>query len=106
MTCGTPPSSPAAGLDHCPCKTFSPGEPSAHSTLPVRLSSAIKLGACGAVILTWLSSTPLDVQTNNTSPQAVTEQLAMLCWRTPNWPIISNCQMTSASSNSSLASSP
>ena len=48
ITCGTPPSTAYAGLDHWPCRMLVPGELSVQNTLPVFLSTARKLGACGA----------------------------------------------------------
>ncbi len=100
-TCGTPPSTAYAGLDHWPCSTLVPGELSVQMTLPVFLSRATKLGALGAGRLICPSSTPLDVLTNSRSPAAVTEQLAMLCCETPSCFIMLSFQMTSASSVSS-----
>ena len=47
---------------------FLPGELSFHSSLPVFLSSAMKLGASGLGMLMWPSSTPLAVTTNTMSP--------------------------------------
>ena len=76
---------------------FLPGELSVHSTLPVFLSMARKLGASGAGTNLCSSSMPLDVQTNSTSPAAVIEQLLMLCGETPSSFIMSTTQMTSAS---------
>ena len=70
-----------------------PGELSVHSTLPVFLSSARKLGASGAGMLMCDSSTPLDVLTNRMSPAAVTEQLHMLCCEMPSSFIMSNTQI-------------
>src|SRR5580704_16027912 len=103
-TCGWPPSTPYVGDDHCPCRMLSPGDLSVHSTLAVVLSMAKKLGAFGDGILMWSKSTPFDVQTKSTSPTQQIEQLHMLCWATPIWAIMSNFQMTSASSLFSLAS--
>src|SRR5688572_18234403 len=77
---------------------FLPGEPSAHSTLPVFLSMAMKLGAAVLGMLIWLSSTPLDVQTKSRLSATVTEQLHILCWETPCSAIMSKLQITSASS--------
>ena len=61
MTWGTPPTTPTAGDDHCPCRIFSPGELSVHSTSPVFLSIARKLGHLSAERLICDSSTPFEV---------------------------------------------
>src|SRR5690349_15117819 len=80
---------------------FLPGELSVQWISPVFLFIAMKLGASGAGIVMWASSTPLLVLTNRMSPQAVTEQLHMLCCEVPSWSIMFIDQMTSASSLSS-----
>src|SRR6186997_592845 len=75
ITCTTPPISATVGLDHCPCKMFLPGALSVQRISPVFLSIARKLGASGAGMVMWASSTPLLVFTYKMSPQLVTEQL-------------------------------
>ena len=70
----TPPTSPRAGDDHCPCRMFSPGELSCHTTLPVVLLTAMKLGALGAGTLSWLSSRPLEVTTKTRSSQTIGDE--------------------------------
>src|SRR5436190_24316559 len=59
---------------------------------------AMKLGASGAGMVMWASSTPLLVFTNRMSPQLVTEQLHILCCDVPyGGSIIFSTQTTSAS---------
>jgi hypothetical protein len=73
------------------------GELSDHSTRPVRLSRARKLGASGEGMLMCPSSTPLAVTTNRVSPTSRGEQMARLCGKTFSSLIMSSRQMTSAS---------
>ena len=87
-----------AGDDHWPSRMFSPGELSAHTSLPVRLSRAMKLGAWGAGTRLCSSSVPLDVFTSSRSPAAVTEQVLMFSGATPNSLIMSKIHTMSASS--------
>src|SRR5580765_7237802 len=89
IACSTPPSTPHAGDDHCPCMILLAGDLSLHSTSPVILFIARKLGAFGWATTLCASSTPLDVLTSSTSPQAVTEQLHALCGDAPSLPIMS-----------------
>src|SRR5262245_35285398 len=98
MICSTPPRTPKAGEDHCPCMMLLPGDLSVQRTSPVTLFNATKLGAFGWATSLCASSTPFDVHTNSVSPTAVTEQLDALCGEAPSLPIISSFQTTSASS--------
>src|ERR1039457_7080513 len=64
---------------------------------PVRLSSAMRLGALGEGMLECVQSCPLDVFTYTTSPIISGAQSDALCGNTPSSLIMSYCQMMSAS---------
>ena len=76
---------------------FSPGEASCHTTFPVVLFTARKLGALGAGIFSWFSVRPFDVPTNTRSSQTAGDEFAMLCGKTPSSLIMSSFQTMSAS---------
>ena len=76
---------------------FLPGRLLFHSSLPVFLSSAMKLGALGLGMLMWPSSTPLAVTMKIMSPTISGQQAAMLCGNTFSSLIMSYSQMMSAS---------
>ena len=89
--------SPTAGVDHWPCRIFSPTELSSHTSLPVVRSIAMIDGAFGDGTLTWLSSWPLPVLQYSRLPSATGEQLARLCGNAPTSSIMSNIQRMSGS---------
>src|SRR5215469_5310520 len=68
------------------------GSLSFHSTLPVFLSTAMKLGAAGEGMLMCPSSTPLLVTRNSRSPTMRGEEVDRLCGKTSSSFIMSSCQ--------------
>src|ERR1035438_1359064 len=89
---------PVDGEHHCPWKIRGPifASSSARNS-PVRLSSAIRLGALGEGMFECVQSCPLDVFTYTMSPMTNGAQSDALCGNTPSSPIMSYCQMMSAS---------
>src|SRR5438270_14066023 len=115
MTCGLPLTVAAHGLDHWPCISSNPlftsslistslswpgfalgdstnltdGSLFFQATVPLFLSTAMKLGAAGAGMLMWPSSTPLEVTTNTRSPITRGDDVDRLCGKTPRALILS-----------------
>jgi len=81
----------ATGLDHWPCSTFPPAPMARQTTLPDRLSTAIRLGARGEGTSVWPSFCPLDVLTMSRSPSGNTSLLQDSCGKTPRAGM-SSCQ--------------
>src|SRR5437763_7492251 len=94
-TCVRPFTSAAVGLHHCPCSTCSPAPIACHTTLPDRLSTAIRLGARGDGTRVCPSFRPFDVHTTTRSPSANTSLLHASCGKTPSTPHKSSSQTTS-----------
>src|SRR5262245_47077415 len=87
MTCGMPPLGAAnAGLAHCPSMIFLPGDESFHTSLPVFLLTATKLGAFGAGSFHLASemSQPLPVTAYTRSPATMGDELASWLGNTPS----------------------
>ena len=77
---------PYDGFDQLPWRTSSPGVESSHTSSPVFLSSAMRLGASGAGMFTCPSSTPWPVTVYRMSPtipehSAAAARLARLFYR-------------------------
>src|SRR3972149_4336282 len=60
-TCTISPTFPTEGDDHWPCRIFSPGDASSHTSFPVFLLSAMIAGTFAEGVLTWPSAWQLPV---------------------------------------------